>query len=123
MSPAEVERVIEGIDDVIQVSVVGMPDERLGEVPVAFVQLRPDALTDQRGIIDICAAEMASFKVPRKIFFVDEWPLTASGKIQKNVLRARIADAATSLVGPNWLSEQRWLGRHRLRAAQPANAT
>jgi fatty-acyl-CoA synthase/long-chain acyl-CoA synthetase len=99
VSPAEVERVIEGIEDVVQVAVVGMPDVRLGEVPVAFVQLRPGARADERSIIDVCAEEMASFKVPRRIISVDDWPLTESGKIQKHVLRSRVADGATSLIG------------------------
>ncbi len=99
VSPAEVERVIEGIEDVVQVSVVGMPDERLGEVPAAFVQLRAGTGLSGQDIVEVCAAEMASFKVPRRVILVDEWPLTESGKIQKHVLRARLAGTATSLIG------------------------
>jgi acyl-CoA synthetase (AMP-forming)/AMP-acid ligase II len=91
VSPAEVERVIHGLDDIVQVSVVGMPDERLGEVPVAFVELRPGSTLETQSIIDKCKEEMASFKVPRRIIFLTEWPLTESGKIQKHVLRDRVA--------------------------------
>src|SRR5262249_23053027 len=83
VSPAEGERVIGALPAVVQVSVVGMADERLGEVPVAFVQLRPGSSLTEARIIDTCAAEMASFKVPRRVVFVTEWPLTESGKIQK----------------------------------------
>jgi fatty-acyl-CoA synthase/long-chain acyl-CoA synthetase len=99
VSPAEVERVIQGLHDVVQVSVVGTPDERLGEVPVAFVELRPGSTLDTQRIIDRCAAEMASFKVPRRVIFLAEWPLTESGKIQKHVLRDRIAGADRPLTG------------------------
>jgi acyl-CoA synthetase (AMP-forming)/AMP-acid ligase II len=99
VSPAEVERVIEAIEDVVQVAVVGMPDERLGEVPAAFVQLRAGTGLSGQDIVEVCASEMASFKVPRRVILVDEWPLTESGKIQKHVLRARLAGTATSLIG------------------------
>jgi fatty-acyl-CoA synthase/long-chain acyl-CoA synthetase len=99
VSPAEVERVIQGLDDIVQVSVVGMPDERLGEVPVAFVELRPGSTLKTQSIIDRCKEEMASFKVPRLVIFVTEWPLTESGKIQKHALRERVAGRGRSVIG------------------------
>jgi len=99
VSPAEVERVISTLSGVIQVSVVGVPDERLGEVPVAFVEVRPGSEQTGDAIIASCAAEMASFKVPRQVHFVTEWPMTESGKIQKPALRERAAGDRTSIIG------------------------
>jgi acyl-CoA synthetase (AMP-forming)/AMP-acid ligase II len=99
VSPAEVERVIETLDGVVQVAVVGMPDERLGEVPVAFVELRADSGLDEASIIKACRPLMASFKVPRRVVEVTEWPMTESGKIQRHVLKARLAGSGESLIG------------------------
>jgi acyl-CoA synthetase (AMP-forming)/AMP-acid ligase II len=66
--------------------VVGVPHERLVEVPAAFVELRPGMSATERNIIAHCAGRIASFKTPRYVRFVQEWPLSAS-KIQKFKLR------------------------------------
>jgi acyl-CoA synthetase (AMP-forming)/AMP-acid ligase II len=99
VSAAEVERVIAELDQVSQVAVVGVPDPRLGEVPVAFVELRKGALLDEQQLRAHCAAAMASFKVPRRFIFRTDWPLTESGKIQKQVLRSSLAGVEESLIG------------------------
>lgn len=66
--------------------VVGMPDPRLQEVPFAFVELIPGASVEPSALIEHCRGRIASFKVPRGVHFVTEWPMSAS-KIQKYKLR------------------------------------
>ena len=84
--PAEVEAMLLTHPAVAAVAVIGAPDERMGEIGVAFVVARqpvePDAL------IDWCRARLANFKVPRRIHFVDALPVNASGKVTKFELRA-----------------------------------
>ena len=69
--------------------VVGLPDEKYGEVPVAFIELVPDAATTEAEMIAFCRGEIASFKVPRHVRFVNTWPMGAT-KILKSALRERI---------------------------------
>jgi acyl-CoA synthetase (AMP-forming)/AMP-acid ligase II len=68
--------------------VVARPDERWGEVPVAFVVLRPDAAVTADALLDHCRAQLAKFKVPRAITFLDALPRNPSGKVLKRELRA-----------------------------------
>jgi fatty-acyl-CoA synthase len=70
-------------------AVVGVPHERLAEVPFAFVELVPDATATEQELIDFCQGQIASFKVPRNIRFVTEWPMSAT-KIQKSRLRENL---------------------------------
>jgi acyl-CoA synthetase (AMP-forming)/AMP-acid ligase II len=98
VSAAEVERVIQTFPGVAAVAVVGRADERLGQVPVAFVQMAGDRL-DPTAIIAFCAERMASFKVPREVIGIEEWPLTGSGKVLKRELAARLAAPAPRFVG------------------------
>jgi fatty-acyl-CoA synthase len=72
------------------VAVVGAADARYGEVAAAFVQLRPGASVGERELIDFCRGRIATYKVPRYVRFVEEWPMSGT-KIQKFRLRARIA--------------------------------
>ena len=99
VSAAEVERVIRRVDGIAEVAVVGRSDARLGQVPVAFVSLRPGHPFDPDAVIAHCTQLMASFKVPREVHLVDVWPMTESGKILKRELAARLADGPDSLVG------------------------
>ncbi len=69
--------------------VVGLPDAKYDEVPVAFVELRPGAEATEQEIIEFCRGEIAGFKIPRHVRFVDEWPMGAT-KILKYVLKDRI---------------------------------
>jgi fatty-acyl-CoA synthase len=73
------------------VQVVGAPDARYGEVPAAFIELRPGAACSESEIIDFCAGKIASFKVPRYVRFTSEWPMSGT-KIQKFVLRSTLAE-------------------------------
>lgn len=69
--------------------VVAVPDDKYGEVPAAFVELAPGASASEQEIIDYCKDEIASFKIPRFVRFVEEWPMGAT-KILKYELRERI---------------------------------
>jgi acyl-CoA synthetase (AMP-forming)/AMP-acid ligase II len=89
--PAEIEAGILGHEAVAQVAVVGVPDERMGEVGVAFVVPRPGATVDPAELIAWCRERMANFKVPRRVYVVDDLPLNASGKVLKYELRQRAA--------------------------------
>jgi acyl-CoA synthetase (AMP-forming)/AMP-acid ligase II len=72
------------------VQVVAAPDETYVEVPAAFVELHEPGTLDEAGIVEFCEGQMASFKVPRYVRFVEDWPMSAT-KIQKYQLRDRIA--------------------------------
>ncbi|GAA4535085.1 class I adenylate-forming enzyme family protein [Pseudonocardia xishanensis] len=80
------------------VEVVGRPDPRLDEVPVAFVEVKAGHLVTESEIIDFCTGEIARFKIPRSVHFVasSDWPRSAT-KINKNELRARLAALGTEL--------------------------
>jgi fatty-acyl-CoA synthase len=67
---------------------VALADDKWGEVPCAFVELKVDAVASEDELIGFCADHMARFKRPKKVVF-GELPKTATGKIQKNVLRER----------------------------------
>jgi fatty-acyl-CoA synthase len=71
--------------------VVGIPDPKYTEVPAAFVELFPGKQVGEAELIELCRAETASFKVPRLVRFVSEWPMSAS-KIQKFQLRNRLLE-------------------------------
>ena len=85
----EIESHLESHSDILLASVVGVPDERLGEVAVAFVELRAGASMTVADVVAHCEGAIASFKVPRHVRFVTEWPMSAT-KIAKDPLRARI---------------------------------
>ena len=89
--PAEIENLLLRNDAIAQAAVIGVPDERMGEVGMAFVVPRPGATVDPDGLIAWAREEMANYKVPRRIEVVDALPLNASGKVLKFELRARAA--------------------------------
>jgi acyl-CoA synthetase (AMP-forming)/AMP-acid ligase II len=88
--PAEIEGLLFEHPDVGQVAVIGVPDERMGEVGMAFIVLEPGADPTPESIVDWCRENMANYKVPRRIEIVSELPMNASGKVQKFVLRERV---------------------------------
>jgi len=92
--PAEVEAMMYRHPAIAEVGVVGVPDSYRGEDPVAFVVLKPAAQGQVREeqIAEWCRAEMAVYKAPRLIRFIDALPKTASGKILKRVLREKAAE-------------------------------
>jgi fatty-acyl-CoA synthase len=87
IASSEIERVLYEHDAVLEVAVVGRPDERWGEVPVGFVVLRQEAMATADELIDHCSSQLARFKVPKAITFVDALPRNPSGKILKRELR------------------------------------
>ncbi|WP_372733544.1 acyl--CoA ligase family protein [Nocardioides sp.] len=91
VASVEVERVIDAHPDVIESAVVGAPDERWGEVPIAFVTVRAGAELTVEHIADHVRAHLAGFKVPKRIYF-SAIPKTSTGKIQKQVLRKSLRD-------------------------------
>jgi acyl-CoA synthetase (AMP-forming)/AMP-acid ligase II len=85
---SEVERVLYEHPSVLEVAVVARPDERWGEVPVAFVALRPDTSATEDELIEHCRGQLAKFKVPKAVTFIDALPRNPSGKVLKRELRA-----------------------------------
>ncbi|MFD7531423.1 FadD3 family acyl-CoA ligase [Streptomyces sp. NPDC059849] len=87
--PAEIEQLLGLHPDVADVAVVGVPDPRLGEVGRAYVVRRPGATTTADDLIAWSRREMANYKVPRAVEFMEQLPRNASGKVVKGELRAR----------------------------------
>jgi acyl-CoA synthetase (AMP-forming)/AMP-acid ligase II len=87
--PAEIENLLYGLDGVAQVAVVGVPDERMGEVGMAFIVPEVDAPLTEESVIAWCRENMANYKVPRRVALIDELPMNASGKVLKIELRER----------------------------------
>lgn len=84
---SEVERVLYEHGAVLEAAVVGRRDEKWGEVPVAYVVLKPDAAVTAADLIDHCRGQLAKFKVPKDVFFIDALPRNPSGKVLKRELR------------------------------------
>ena len=94
ISSVEVEGTLIRHPAVAEAAIVGFPHEMWGEAPHAFVVLRDDAHTSEQELIAFCRDRLAHFKAPRGVTFVDELPKTATGKIQKYVLRSGAANLA-----------------------------
>ena len=92
--PAEIERIILELDAVAAVAVVGVADPRWGEVPHAFVEVRPGHTLDDGAVAVHLAGRLARYKIPKRVVVVDELPRTASGKIRKPDLRRERATPA-----------------------------
>ena len=93
--PAEVERVLLEHPDVVECGVIGRPDPRWDEVPIAYVIKRSGCLIDAEALKAHVLTQLARFKVPREIVFVDELPRTALGKVQHFLLRRLDAPAGS----------------------------
>lgn len=85
--PAEVEQVLARIPGVTEAAVIGTPDERLGEVGIAYLTTLPDAEVTPESVLAFAATQLANFKVPRRIEIVEAFPRSAAGKILKRKLR------------------------------------
>ncbi len=85
---SEVERVLYEHAAVLEVAVIGRPDERWGEVPVAYVALKPGQSATADELIEHCRSQLARFKVPKDVVFIDALPRNPSGKVLKRELRA-----------------------------------
>jgi acyl-CoA synthetase (AMP-forming)/AMP-acid ligase II len=91
--PAEIENALLRHPDIRQAAVIGIPDERLGEVGMAFVLVRPGAPLTGPDIISWSRHQMANYKVPRVVELVAEFPVNATGKVMKELLRERATPA------------------------------
>jgi fatty-acyl-CoA synthase len=91
--PAEIERVIERIEGVLEIAVIGVPHARWGEVPAAIIFSGPQARPDAEDVIATCREQLADFKVPHYVVFSDEpLPRTMSGKLLKRELAEQYRD-------------------------------
>jgi fatty-acyl-CoA synthase len=93
IASSEIERVIYDLPQVREVAVIGLPDERWGEKPVAIVVLADDATLGMPELSDHCRARLGGFKVPRQLIIRDSLPRNPSGKVLKRVLRAELETA------------------------------
>jgi acyl-CoA synthetase (AMP-forming)/AMP-acid ligase II len=87
--PAEIEQVLARLDGVVESAVIGVPDERLGEVGKAFLVLKPGTQLDQKTVITYVREHLANFKAPRSVEFLDVLPRNPGGKVVKPLLRER----------------------------------
>jgi acyl-CoA synthetase (AMP-forming)/AMP-acid ligase II len=79
-----------------QAVAVGMADSRLGEVVAAFVELKSGVQATEAELLEYCRQNLASFKVPRRVNFVCEWPMSGTGKIQRFMLREALVSRERS---------------------------
>jgi fatty-acyl-CoA synthase len=90
--PREVEEFLFRHPAIEDVQVVGIPDSKYGEELCAWIKLRAGATASAEDIVTFCRGQVAHYKIPRHIRFVDEFPMTVTGKIQKFVIRARMIE-------------------------------
>ncbi len=87
--PAEIENSLSSLHSIAQAAVIGVPDQRLGEVAKAYIVLADGAKMTEDELISWCRENMANYKVPRHVEFLEAMPLNAAGKVLKTELRAR----------------------------------
>ena len=87
--PREIEEFLYRHPKIQDVQVIGVPDDRYGEEICAWVKLRPGQSATEDEIKGFCREQIAHYKVPRYVKFVDEFPMTVTGKIQKFIMRER----------------------------------
>jgi fatty-acyl-CoA synthase len=85
--PRELEEFLYTHPDVSDVQVIGVPDERYGEELMAWIVARPGAALTADDVREFCRGQIAHYKIPRYVSFVDSFPMTVTGKIQKYKLR------------------------------------
>ncbi|MBW2422869.1 MAG: AMP-binding protein [Deltaproteobacteria bacterium] len=90
--PREIEEFLYQHPKIEQVEIVGVPDERYGEEICAWIKLRAGESCSEEEIRDFCHEQIAHFKIPRYIRFVEEFPMTVTGKVQKFVIREQMRD-------------------------------
>jgi fatty-acyl-CoA synthase len=90
VAPAEIEELLCAIPGIRAAAVVGQKDNRLQEVPVAFVVAQHDRHPSESEVIEFFRGKIANFKIPARVIFLDELPMTPTGKVQKEMLRQRL---------------------------------
>jgi fatty-acyl-CoA synthase len=88
--PREVEEFLYTNSKIAEVQVFGVPDPRMGEEICAWVQLHPGETMTADELKDFCRDQITHFKIPRHVRFVDEYPMTVTGKIQKFIMREQM---------------------------------
>lgn len=91
--PAEVENVLYQLPEIAEAAIIGVPNDRWGEVGLAVLALKPDTTIERSTVIEYCALHLAKFKVPSDIAIVDELPRNATGKVLKRELRTQFVDS------------------------------
>jgi acyl-CoA synthetase (AMP-forming)/AMP-acid ligase II len=89
IASSEIERVLYEHESVVEAAAVGRPDERWGEVPVAYVVVKPESTTTPDELVEHCRLQLARFKVPKQVVVTDALPRNPSGKVLKRELRNR----------------------------------
>ena len=92
ISPREVEEYLYRHPKIEDVTVVGVPDEKFGEELCAWIRLKPGEAASSEEVTAFCRGQIAHYKIPRYIRFVDEFPMTVSGKVRKFVIRDRMIE-------------------------------
>jgi len=85
--PAELEAVVQSHPEVVEVAVLGEPDEKWGEIPKAYVVLSRDSTLTEEAIIQLCRESLASYKSIKKVEFIDVLPRNGAGKVLKHELK------------------------------------
>ena len=96
--PAEVENVIYQLPQIAEAAVIGVPDERWGETGKVFISLKEGQKIEEKDIIEHCLKNLAKFKVPQSIVFVDLLPRNATGKVLKRELREEVVGSAAPAI-------------------------
>jgi fatty-acyl-CoA synthase len=99
VSSLEVEGLLYKHPAVLEAAIIAAPDERWGEVPAAIVVLKPGATATEAELVEFCRERLAHYKCPKRVDFLEVLPRTATGKIQKNLLRDRFWGGKAKRVG------------------------
>ena len=94
--PREIEDFFYTHPDILDVQVIGVPDDKYGEELCAWIILRPNVQVSEQDIRDYCEGEISRQKIPRYIKFVTEFPMTGSGKVQKFKMREMMKEQIKS---------------------------
>jgi fatty-acyl-CoA synthase len=92
VAPREVEEFLYAHPDIVDVQVVGVPDEKFGEELCACVRLAEGASLDAAGVREFCTGKISHHKIPRYVEVVDAYPMTVTGKVQKFILREQMVE-------------------------------
>ncbi|NOX68659.1 MAG: AMP-binding protein [Gammaproteobacteria bacterium] len=93
IAPKEIEEYLLTHDDILEAQAFGVPDEKYGEIVCVWIKKAPDSDMNEAAVQDYCKEQIAHFKVPAIVRFVDEYPLTVTGKVQKFVMREAMIKA------------------------------
>ena len=91
--PAEVENVLYQLPEVAEAAIIGVPDDKWGEVGLAVIALKPGAELDRKTLVEYCVTRLAKFKVPNDMAIVEALPRNATGKVLKRELRTQFVEA------------------------------